>query len=61
VEAAQRAADRAARAGARRVEAKRGQGSGGTTCHYEYMVIEVSYDDGKTWSVLWEGTTAVCE
>jgi len=25
------------------------------------MVIEVSYDDGKTWSVLWEGTTAVCE
>jgi hypothetical protein len=36
-------------------------GAGGTTCHYEYLVVEVSYDDGETWSVLWEGTTAVCE
>jgi hypothetical protein len=34
---------------------------GGGECHEEYVVIEVSYDDGITWSTLWEGNALVCE
>jgi hypothetical protein len=36
-------------------------GSGGVTCQWEYMTIEISYDGGKTWSVWWEGWGQTCE
>lgn len=34
---------------------------GGLNCWAEYMVIEISYDGGKTWHVWWEGWGTVCE
>lgn len=34
---------------------------GGSNCKTEYIVIEISYDDGETWSVWWEGYAKVCE
>jgi hypothetical protein len=37
-----------------------GQGAGGA-CHQEYVVVEISYDNGATWSVYWEGYATVCE
>ena len=36
-------------------------GSGGSNCHTEYVVIEISYDDGATWETYWEGNANVCE
>jgi|GEM_PF-2327812 len=41
-----------------------GDGDGGTgdvTCHWEYLTIEISYDGGRSWAVLWEGWGQVCE
>ncbi len=38
-----------------------GSTGGGTTCNHEYVLIEVSYDGGQTWSVWWEGWATVCE
>jgi hypothetical protein len=38
-----------------------GSGSGGSSCVREYVYIEVSYDEGKTWHVIWEGYADVCE
>jgi hypothetical protein len=38
-----------------------GTGGGGTSCHTEYVFIEVSYDGGSTWSTWWEGYANVCE
>ena len=38
-----------------------GGGGGGTTCHQEWVIIEVSYDGGATWSTWWEGYANVCE
>jgi hypothetical protein len=35
--------------------------NGGWNCWYEYMVIEISYDGGKTWHLWWEGWGRVCE
>lgn len=37
-----------------------GEGGGGD-CRQEYIVIEISYDNGKTWHVYWEGNATVCE
>ena len=43
-----------------------GSGSGGTGgvsgggCTQEYIYIEVSYDNGGTWSTWWEGMATVC-
>lgn len=37
-----------------------GDEGGGTTCTTEYVMIEVSYDDGATWEVWWEGEATVC-
>lgn len=36
-------------------------GPGGTTCRYEYLVLEISNDGGMTWDVLWTGWGTVCE
>lgn len=36
-------------------------GPGGSTCHKEYAIVEVSYDGGATWHTLWEGFATVCE
>ena len=36
-------------------------GPGGSTCHTEYIYIEVSDDGGLTWTVWWEGYATVCE
>lgn len=40
-----------------------GEGSGDdkTGCHSEYVMIEISYDDGATWEVYWEGFATVCD
>ncbi|HEY0154158.1 MAG TPA: hypothetical protein VGB92_19245 [Longimicrobium sp.] len=38
-----------------------GDASGGDSCRSEYVVIEVSYDDGATWQVYWEGYATVCD
>lgn len=37
-----------------------GATSGGDNCHDEYVVIEISYDDGATWHKWWEGWATVC-
>jgi hypothetical protein len=38
-----------------------GGGSGGSaSCHDEYVYVEISYDGGATWQVLWEGWAEVC-
>lgn len=38
-----------------------GGGGGGTAvCHDEYVYVEVSYDAGATWEVIWEGYAQVC-
>jgi hypothetical protein len=37
-----------------------GSGSG-AGCSQEYVYVEVSYDDGATWQVLWEGWATVCD
>ena len=37
-----------------------GGDGGGATCHDEYIYVEVSYDGGVTWEVLWEGWAQVC-
>jgi hypothetical protein len=37
-----------------------GGGGSGLTCENDYVVIEVSYDDGATWEVWWEGNAQVC-
>jgi len=39
-----------------------GGGSGGEedNCTTEYVVVEVSYDDGVTWQTVWEGYATVC-
>lgn len=34
---------------------------GGGACHQEHVVVEISYDNGATWSVYWEGYATVCE
>ena len=34
---------------------------GGSSCRQEYIVIEISYDNGETWHVYWEGNATVCE
>ena len=37
-------------------------GSGNTaTCWNEYIYVEISYDDGATWEIIWEGWAQVCE
>jgi hypothetical protein len=45
-----------------------GSGGGGgddeesdADCPTEYVIIEVSYDNGVTWQVWWEGEISVCE
>jgi hypothetical protein len=38
-----------------------GNGSGDDVCVTEYVYVEVSYDEGKTWHVIWEGYANVCE
>lgn len=38
-----------------------GLGGGSVSCHWEYMLIEISYDGGRTWHVWWEGWGQVCE
>jgi hypothetical protein len=38
-----------------------GTGGGGLNCWDEYMVIEISYDDGQSWQVWWEGWGRVCQ
>jgi hypothetical protein len=38
-----------------------GGGGGSGACVQEYVYIEVSYDEGKTWHVIWEGYATVCE
>lgn len=35
-------------------------GSGTDECSIEYIYVEISFDEGKTWEVIWEGYTAVC-
>jgi hypothetical protein len=35
-------------------------GPGGSTCRSEWIVVEVSYDNGLTWTVLYEGYARVC-
>jgi hypothetical protein len=35
-------------------------GGGGADCHEEWVVIEISYDDGGTWETWWEGYATVC-
>jgi hypothetical protein len=37
-----------------------GGASGGDNCHDEYIVVEISYDDGVTWHKWWEGWASVC-
>ena len=37
-----------------------GGGGGGHTCQQEYVIIEISYDGGNTWSVWWEGWAQMC-
>ena len=37
-----------------------GGGGAGSNCRTEYIVIEVSYDGGSTWSTFWEGNAQVC-
>lgn len=32
----------------------------GDNCPSEFIVIEVSYDDGVTWQTWWEGYATVC-
>lgn len=36
-------------------------GGGDSSCHTEYIVIEISYDDGATWETYWAGYAQVCE
>lgn len=38
-----------------------GGGGNTTTCHDEYVYVEISYDDGATWVVIWEGYAQVCQ
>jgi hypothetical protein len=41
-----------------------GSGAGGTEdsyCSSVYLVIEISYDGGATWSTLWEGEAQECD
>jgi hypothetical protein len=38
-----------------------GSGAGSMSCRWEYMIIEISYDGGKTWHVWWEGWGQTCE
>lgn len=39
-----------------------GEGGGhGLSCRSEYVYLEVSYDHGATWIVIWEGYATVCE
>lgn len=38
-----------------------GGGGGGLTCHEEYVIVEESYDGGRTWYVVWEGYAEICE
>jgi hypothetical protein len=33
----------------------------GGNCRTEYVVVEISYDNGATWSVYWEGYATVCD
>jgi len=44
-------------------ESSSGGGTGGSdyTCRDEYVYVEISYDGGVTWEVLWEGWAIVCE
>lgn len=37
-----------------------GNGGGGATCQDEYIYVEISYDGGATWLVIWEGWAEVC-
>lgn len=37
-----------------------GSGTGGVTCHDEYVYVEVSNDGGVTWEVIWQGWAQVC-
>jgi hypothetical protein len=37
-----------------------GTGGNSTGCPMEYVYVEISYDDGATWIVLWEGWAEVC-
>lgn len=36
-------------------------GETGSSCRQEYVVIEISYDNGDTWFVYWEGNATICE
>ena len=38
-----------------------GSGPAGSTCHDEYVYVEISNDGGATWYVLWEGWATVCQ
>jgi hypothetical protein len=38
-----------------------GDGGPDLVCHTEYLRLEISYDDGATWVVLWEGYGEVCD
>jgi uncharacterized membrane protein YgcG len=37
-----------------------GGSGGGGGCLTEYIILEISYDGGNTWSVWWEGYASVC-
>jgi len=38
-----------------------GSGGGSATCWDEYIYVEIAYDDGATWEIIWEGWGQVCE
>lgn len=38
-----------------------GSSGGSSTCRWEWMEIEISYDGGQTWHPFWSGWGQVCE
>jgi hypothetical protein len=38
-----------------------GGGGNTATCWNEYIYVEISYDDGATWEIIWAGWAQVCE
>jgi hypothetical protein len=38
-----------------------GSGSGGYSCAWDYITIEISYDGGATWQEYWSGWAQVCD
>lgn len=35
--------------------------TGGGNCRQEWVVVEISYDNGATWHTYWEGYATICE